>query len=410
MTTEARPGPADILDRDPASPYQEAKRRIAAAIKGAASEILELSHRIHENPEPAFEERQASEWLSTALAAHGFSVEYPAGQLKTAIRARVTGRATGRRVAILAEYDALPGLGHACGHNTMAASGLGAAIGLAAVMTDIPGEIVFLGTPAEERGSGKQFMIDDGLFEGIDAALLFHPSDRTAIEAQLLAMEDVDVTYHGRASHAASEPWEGRNALDALILLFSSIGLWRQQLRPDARVHGIIVDGGSAPNIIPERTSARFMIRSPDQAYYESMRPVFRALCEAAALATGCAVDVAFSGRSDTMRHNAVLGERYRASLEPYGVKEDAALSDLVSSDMGNVSRVVPAIHPFLAIADRGTALHSIEFRQAARAARADEVTLIAAAVAAEVGYEVLVDAELSQRGWEEFRGAGKPA
>ena len=159
------------------------------------------------------------------------------------------------RIGILAEYDALPGLGHGCGHNSMAASGVGAAIALAALAPELPGEIVFLGTPAEERGSGKGVMIRDGLFAGLDAALLYHPSDVTGVECNLLASEDVYVTFEGRQAHAASEPWMGRNALDALILLFSSVGLWRQQLRPDARVHGIIQEGGTAANIIPSRTN-----------------------------------------------------------------------------------------------------------------------------------------------------------
>jgi amidohydrolase len=391
----------------PAGPQSEMKARIAAAIAAARQEILDLSHRIHANPEPAFEERLASAWVAEAVARHGYTVERPAGRLETAVRGTLRcGRGAGSRVAILAEYDALPGIGHACGHNTMAASGVGAAIGLAAVASELRGEIVFLGTPAEERGSGKQFMLDDGLFEGIDAALLFHPADSTRIEARLLASEDVDVTFLGRASHAAAEPWEGRNALDALILLFNSVGLWRQQLRPESRVHGIILEGGSAANIIPDRGVARFMVRSPDQAYFEGMRRHVRELCDAAALATGCSVEVAFSGRTDTMRHNRVLGARYLANLEAYGLHEDPPSENLGSSDMGNVSQVLPTIHPSLAICERGVPGHSIEFREAARSERADEVTLIAATVAAQVACELLTDRALVEAAWRDFRGA----
>jgi amidohydrolase len=393
----------------PAGPHGDAKSRIAQAIDAARPEILDLSHRIHAHPEPAFEERLAAGWVAEAIARHGYDVEHPAGRLETAVRGTLTGGrgAAGPRVAILAEYDALPGIGHACGHNTMAASGVGAAIGLAAVAGDLAGQIVFLGTPAEERGSGKQYMLDDGLFDRVDAALLFHPSDLTQIEARLLASEDVDVTFRGRASHAASEPWEGRNALDALILLFNSIGLWRQQLRPDARVHGIILEGGSAANIIPDRGVARFMVRSQEQSYFEAMLPHFRELCEAAALATDCSVEVAFSGHSDTMRHNRVLGSRYLANLEPYGIREDPPSPNMGSSDMGNVSLALPTIHPSLAICDAGVPGHSIEFREAARTPRADEVTLIAAAVAAQVAYEVLADPALVQAAWREFWDAG---
>ena len=171
----------------------------------------------------------------------------------------------------------MPGLGHGCGHNTMAASGVGAAIALAAVADDLPGEIVFLGTPAEERGSGKQIMIDDGLFAGVDAALLYHPCDRNHVESHPLASEDIEVVFTGLQSHAAADPWKGRNALDAMIMLFSSVGLWRQQLKPSSRVHGIIREGGTAANIIPDRTSAWFMLRSDDQAYYDEIKARFSA-------------------------------------------------------------------------------------------------------------------------------------
>jgi amidohydrolase len=398
----------DLTAVRPVPPQESTKARVAAAIAAAAPEILELSHRIWANPEPAFEERQAATWIAEAIGRHGYRVEHPAGRLATAVRGRLQGGAgPGARVAILAEYDALPGIGHACGHNTMAASGVGAAIGLAAVAPELAGEIVFLGTPAEERGSGKQFMLEDGLFDGVDAALLFHPGDMTAIEARLLASEDVDVTFHGRAAHAAAEPWEGRNALDALVTLFTSVGLWRQQLRPESRVHGIILEGGTAANIIPDRGVARFMVRSPDQAYFAGMRDHFRALCEAAAAATGCSVEVAFSGRSDTMRHNHVLGARYLANLEAYGLHEDPPSENLGSSDMGNVSQVVPTIHPTLAICERGVPGHSIEFREAARSPRADDVTLIAATVAAQVACELCADPALVAAVWREFREAG---
>ena len=233
----------------PAAPHEAAKARLAAAVDAARDEISGLSHRIHANPEPAFEETQAATWIAAVLRNHAFEVEHPAGSLATAIRATRRGGlgGDGPRIGILAEYDALPGLGHGCGHNTMAASGVGAAIALATLADELPGEIVFLGTPAEERGSGKQIMIDDGLFEGIDAALLFHPCDRSHVESHPLASEDVEVVFHGLQAHAAADPWKGKNALDAMILLFGSVGLWRQQLRPEARVHGIIRKAARPP-------------------------------------------------------------------------------------------------------------------------------------------------------------------
>lgn len=394
----------------PAGPHTAAKRRVAAAVEAARDEILGLSHRIHANPEPAFEEHLAAAWVAEALERHGYAVERPVGSLPTAVRGRRTGGlgSGGPRIAVLAEYDALPGLGHGCGHNTMAASAVGAAIALAAVADDMAGEIVVLGTPAEERGSGKQFMLDDGLFEGVDAALLFHPSDQTTTGCILLASEDVDVVFTGLEAHASSEPWMGRNALDALILLFTSIGLWRQQLRPDARVHGIVVDGGSAPNVIPARTAGRFMIRSRRQDRFEEMRVRFGALVEAAALATGTTAEITFSGGSATMKDNETLRARFAENLAAYGVGDNPVDEEhLGSSDMGNVSWVVPTIHPSIAICPLGTPWHSIESRDAAATPWADEATLVAATVVAQTAYELFADPALVQAAWREFRGEG---
>lgn len=393
----------------PAEPFAEAKTALAAAVEDARDEILSLSHRIHANPEPAFEEVQAATWIAEILGRHGFEVEHPAGRLGTAIRAIRRGGRLGRpgpgpRIGILAEYDALPGLGHGCGHNTMAAAGVGAALALASMAAELPGEIVFLGTPAEERGSGKQIMIDDGLFDGIDAALLYHPCDRNHVESHPLASEDADVTFTGLQAHAASDPWMGRNALDALISLFVSVGLWRQQLRPTARVHGIIREGGTAANVIPEKTSAWFMVRSDNDAEYERMRERFRQLCHAAAQATDTSVDVVFSGRATTMRNNSVLADRFRANMVAYGVVDQGDDPSAGSTDMANVSRVCPAIHPDLAIAPEGTPGHSIRFRDAAATPRADETTLLAATLIAQTAYELFADPELVAAAWKEFR------
>ena len=390
----------------PAEPFTELKERVAAAVEAARDEIIDLSHRIHADPEPAFEEHHAAAWVAEVLRGHGFEVEHPAGSLATAVRAVKRGGRAGTkpRIGILAEYDALPGLGHGCGHNTMAASGVGAAIALAAVAEDLPGEIVFLGTPAEERGSGKQIMIDDGLFEGVDAALLYHPCDRSHVESFPLASEDVEVVFHGLQAHAASDPWKGRNALDAMVQLFTSVGLWRQQLRDTARVHGIITEGGTAANIIPDRTSAWFMIRADDQAYYDEMKDRFTKMAEAAALATGTTVDVTYSGGATTMRNNQPLVERFRANMAAYGIEDMGDDPNAGSTDMANVSWVVPTIHPDLAICEEGVAGHSIAFRDAAATPRADETTLLAATLIAQTAVDLFQDPALVERAWAAFR------
>jgi amidohydrolase len=389
----------------PAEPFAEAKSRLAAAVEASRDEIVGLSHRIHANPEPAFEEVQAASWVAEILRHRGFEVEHPAGTLETAIRAIRRGGRGGKapRIGILAEYDALPGLGHGCGHNTMAASGVGAALALASIADELSGEIVFLGTPAEERGSGKQIMIDDRLFDGIDAALLYQPCDRNHVETHPLASEDVDVTFTGLQSHASSEPWMGRNALDAMINLFVSVGLWRQQLRPTARVHGIIREGGTAANIIPDRTSAWFMIRSDNDAEYEGMRERFEHLCDAAALATDTSVQVVFSGRASTMRNNRVLADRFRANMAAYGIDDQGDDPNAGSTDMANVSWVCPTIHPDLAIAPEGTPGHSTRFRDAAATRWADETTLLAATLIAQTAYELFADPALVAAAWKAF-------
>ncbi|HEY7523084.1 MAG TPA: M20 family metallopeptidase [Candidatus Limnocylindrales bacterium] len=390
----------------PAEPHATMKARLAEAVERHRDEILDLSHRIHANPEPAFEEHLAAGWVAEAIARHGFAVTVPAGRLATAVRGvRPGGRGGERpRIAILAEYDALPGLGHGCGHNTMAASGVGAAIALATIADELPGEIVFLGCPAEERGSGKVTMIEDGLFEGVDAALLFHPCDRSHVAIAPLASEDVYITFTGLQAHAAAEPWKGKNALDAMVLLFASVGLWRQQLRTDARVHGIIQEGGTAANVIPDRTRAWFMIRSTDQAYYAWMRERIQDLARAAALATDTTVQVDFEGGAMTMRTNATIGERWVANAAAYGIADQGHDPSYGSTDIGNVSHVVPTIHPDLAIAAEGTPTHSLVFRDAAITPRADEVTLLAATLVAQTSYELFAEPALVEAAWREFQ------
>ena len=388
-------------------PFADVKARAAAAVEASREELLDLSHRIHANPEPAFEERYASAACAEVIERHGFMVERPAGSLETAVRGRITGGkgADGPKIGVLAEYDALPGLGHGCGHNTMASSGVGAAVALAAVRDAWAGEVVFLGTPAEERGSGKEIMLRDGLLEGLDAALLYHPCDRNHVVTAPLASEDAVVTFTGFASHAASDPWMGRNALDAMIALFVSVGLWRQQLPTHCRVHGIIQEGGTAANIIPERTRAWFMIRSANQPYYEVMKARFRKLCEAAALAADVSVTVEFSGYASTMNHNTTIASLWVANAAAAGIDDQGPDPTSGSTDMANVSWAVPTIHPELSISDTPIPGHTVEFREAAALPRADRTVLLAATLVAQTALDLLLDPANVAAAWREFRG-----
>ncbi len=384
------------------------KQLLAEAIQRRRDMLVALSHRIHADPEPGFEEQRAADAIGDFLEAAGVAGEHPAGRLPAGIRARLAGGGgPGPRVAILAEYDALRGLGHGCGHNIIATAGVGAALALAEMQAVLPGEIVFLGTPAEEDLAGKQVMLDDGLFEGVDAAMMVHASNMTHIRIDLLASVDVEVIFTGAQAHAASDPWLGRNALDALILLFGSIGLWRQQLRPDARVHGIVPDGGTAVNIIPARAAGHFRLRSANQADHAQMETRFRAMAEAAGAAARCDVELRFFARAMTMRHNGALGERFRANLAANGVTDGPVSTRLGSSDIGNVSFSMPAIHPMLAITDDPVPLHSVEFRELAATERGDAVALLGATTLAQTAWDVLTDPALLEAARAEFRTAG---
>jgi metal-dependent amidase/aminoacylase/carboxypeptidase family protein len=222
-----------------------------------------------------------------------------------------------------------------------------------------------------------------------------------------MACDDIDVTFTGEPAHAAAEPWRGRNALDAMVMLLNSIALWRQQLKPDARVHGIVLEGGTAANIIPARTVGRFMVRSRSQADFEAMEERFTELVQAAAAATGCSGEAIFSGRSSTMRHNRVLGELFAANLTANGLAEDPPDVVLGSSDMGNVSHVLPTIHPAIAICERGVPMHSVAFREAAASPLADDIVIASATVIAETAYDLFADPSRVEAAWQEFRLGG---
>jgi amidohydrolase len=340
-------------------------------------------------------------------------VERPAGSVETAVRGRLTGAGGdggdggGPTIAILAEYDALRGLGHGCGHNLIAAAGVGAAIALAAVRDRLPGHIVFLGTPAEEDLEGKQRMLDDGLFEGVDAAMMIHASNSTQVELELLGSIDAEVVFTGEQAHASSDPWRGRNALDAVVLLLSSIGLWRQQLRTDARVHAIVTDGGAAVNIIPGRAAAHVRLRAVDDAYHGLMRDRLETMVRAAALATGTDSAIRWFAYARTMRHNETVGAVFRAHLAAAGIPDGPKSPRLGSSDIGNVSFAVPAIHPMLAITNDQVPLHSEPFRELAATTYAQEVALIGALSLAQTAADLLTDPDLVAAAWEEFRSAG---
>ncbi len=369
---------------------------VLAAIDAAAGELWDLALDIHAHPEIAFQEHRSADRLCDALQRWEFSVERPVAALDTAFRAEARGRDSGPTVAFLAEYDALPEIGHACGHNLICTGALGAAIGLRRVLDRLPGRIMVLGTPAEEGGGGKVLLLQRGAFKGIDAALMFHPSGLTLSSRGSLASFRLKVRFLGKPAHAAAAPHEGLNALDAMVHLFVGIGLLRQQLRDDARVHGIITYGGAAANIIPDRAEAHFSVRAIDREYAEVALGRVIDCARGAATATGTTLEHEVVPGYDAIRPNRPLADAFARHLEHLGWPLDPLPERprMGSTDMGNVSHVLPAIHPYVSIGPRELKGHTVEFREASASDGGRAGMLAAAKAMALVALDVLSDPE----------------
>lgn len=379
------------------------KQRVAERVEVRRALLDDLALRIHARPELAFEERFAVEALVGALRAEGVAVVRPVGDLETAFVAEAG--SGGAVVAILGEYDALPGVGHACGHNLMGTAALGAFLAVRDVLPPGSGRVRIVGCPAEERGNGKSRLLAAGTFRDVDAALMYHPGNRDELDPSMLALVNLEVTFVGRAAHAAAEPTSGINALDALLLAWNSISALRQLLRSDARVHGIISEGGLAPNIIPERTSARLMLRAPDDAYLAEVKRRVLACFEGAARATGCALEFAWSDPCDAVTTNRPLAEAFAANAALLGRTMQLRRPGDThgSTDMGNVTSAVPGIHPFLAVVDSPVPGHSHAFAAASALPRALDTMALAATALAMTAVDVLGDGDLRRRAREAF-------
>ncbi len=355
------------------------KREVCDAIDGLSAEILAVSHEIHAHPELAFEEVRASRLLAETASKRGLDAKLGVFGLETAIAADFG--AAGPTVALLSEYDALPGIGHACGHNIIATTALGAALGLAALGAKLPGRVRWLGTPAEERGGGKELMARQGAFEGVDAALMVHPSGVDLATMPCIAIAELEVTYRGGASHASAMPERGVNALDALVLAYQAIAALRQHIRPTERLHGIITDGGQAPNNVPERAAGRFYVRAANAAQLAELKPRVEGCFRAGAEATGATRELVW-GDVDYLDLNTSwpLARRYQANAESLGrtffpyEKLPPGLQG--STDMGNVSHRLPSIHPMIAVAPPHVSIHNAEFTRWAGSEAGDRAVL----------------------------------
>jgi amidohydrolase len=384
------------------------KAQLDQAVDRLGDELETLSRRIHDHPELGYQEVQACGWLSDFLTAHGFEVERGVAGVETAFRATI---ATADRptVAILCEYDALPGIGHACGHNVIAASGAGAGAALAAVRTVLPrGRVQVIGTPAEEGGGGKVRLIRGGVFDKVDAAMMIHGLDAWIGHPDLLGIMRLVFEFTGKAAHAAMDPWEGVNALDAVIQTFNNVAMLRQQVRPDARIHGIITNGGGAPNIIPESAAATFYVRAPELDYMWQLAERVEACADGAAKAAGCAVKTTrLDAHYEPMKRNRILLDAFRENMKAVGVEESPPRNGRAgSSDVGNVSQIVPTIQPYVQIAPAGTPIHSRAFEAAAVTPLARDGMLKAAKIMAMTAVDLLAEPALLTRVRQEFSGA----
>jgi amidohydrolase len=378
----------------------DAKDAARGGVAEATDELIGLSHRVHANPELCFEEEQASTWAAEVLANHGFDVETGVADLPTAFAA--TAGSGPLTIAICAEYDALPGVGHACGHNVICAAGVGAGLALAPLADELGITVKVMGTPAEEGGGGKILMLERGAFDGVHAAMMVHPAPMEMDSFPCLAVSHVDVRYTGKEAHASAFPELGVNAADAITVAQVGVGLLRQHIRSTDRIHGIVTHGGEAPNIVPAHTTSKWYIRSATLAELAELEPKVHRCFQAGALATGCTVDVEqMSPRYSEMRDDADMRALYRRNAEALGrtfPELRGAAKIAGSTDMANVSLAIPTIHPMLGLGSYPVSNHQPEFAAFCATETADKAVLDGAVAMAWTCIDMAGEGELRDR------------
>lgn len=380
------------------------KERMIRRIDELADVLIEASHDIHEHPELAFEEHHAHDVLTAILEREGVDVTRKAFGMDTAFDAVVG--AEGSTIAVCLEYDALPGVGHACGHNIIATAGLGASLAAASLTGDAGGRVRILGTPAEERGGGKEVAIRGGALEGVDVAMMIHPADADLLSMDAIAVVEYDVEFHGEAAHAAAFPQLGQNALDAAVLSYMNVAALRQHIEDTDRIHGVFIKGGDRPNIVPEHTTMSWMIRSAKREGLDPLRERVTKCFDAGALATGCRCEYreAFPPYDEVIDNQAMLA-LYGANIAALGrpAARPGAKRVVGSTDMGNVSKVVPSIHPMIRVAPPGVSIHSHEFAKHARSSAGDEAVILGAKAMAMTIADLWADAAAVGRAKQEL-------
>jgi len=382
----------------------DAHAEICRAIDRYKEKAVAISHQIHEKPEPKFQEHFAAGLLSDAARELGLSVEAGVGGMATAFRTEF-GSGSGPTIAILAEYDALPN-GHSCGHNLIACAALSAVVGLKNGGGNLLGRIVFMGTPAEEGGGGKIILLDKGAFRGVDAAMMAHPFDGEACTMPALATRHLHITFHGKAAHAAAAPWDGASALSAVIQTFHSVDAARLHIRDGARIHGIITNGGQAVNIIPEKTECQFLVRGKTSKYTNEIADRVLRCAEGAAMAAGAKMSHEVVGGYKNMINNRAMALRYSALTETLGVHAPEAPPDAPtgSTDMGDVSHAIPAIHPIFQVSKRGEgSCHEDAFVKHTDSEYGYAAMIRVAKALAMTAYDLLADPALLKAAKDEF-------
>lgn len=385
--------------------YMQLAAKLDVAIEANSARIIALSDDLADHPEIGEREYETSRKMVEVLSDSNFTVEYPFAGLDTAFIGRLGKPGKDGRVALLVEYDALPEIGHACGHNLHGSMSILAGLALGEVMNDIDGEILVVGTPAEETNGAKVEMSEKGIFDGLDLALMIHShGGRTFVSYKSLAMDAIEFIFHGKAAHAAGEPWSGRNALNGVQLLFHAIDMLRQHVKPEVRMHGIVSQGGLAPNIVPETAKARFYFRTPRRNYLNQLLEQIYNCARGAAMATGTEVEwYNFEASFDDMLAN-IPGEAAMAEVfEELGVPLSPCPGAMGSSDMGNVSHRCPALQPEMDFSGgRHIAAHTREFAAAVKTDKAHEALVTGAKALGRMVLKTFLDPELRRQMAEE--------
>ncbi|MEX6586268.1 M20 family metallopeptidase [Paraclostridium bifermentans] len=355
-------------------------------------ELCEISDFIYQNPELGNEEYKAVEKLTSFLQEHNFEIETEFLGIKTAFRATYDSNKEGPTIGYLCEYDALPEIGHGCGHNMIGAMSAGAGIILSKVLNEIGGKIIVYGTPAEETNGAKVIFAEQGVFDELDVAMMVHPSDKTIESGTSMALYPLQFTYTGKTAHAASCPQEGINALNSVIQLFNGIDALRQHVTPDVRIHGIITNGGVAANIVPDKAVAQFYFRASTKETLEDVLLKVKNIAQGAALMTGSKLEMTrYELPNDNLKTNKSLSEAFSENLRTLGIKDIYAPKDTGSSDIGNVSHKTPTIHPYIGISNCNVTGHSVNMADATITPLAHERLLIGTLALAYTGYDVLM-------------------